>query len=118
MSSRWTLFVGSAEVGRLVAELDLGERAAWLDENAILSFAVVHAVMTRTLEDVLRGRELPRGITGWYYQQFLKMQYAHVCEDACYLVWDGDTIPCGPFSMFHERRGQNGEPHPRRQKRF
>lgn len=105
MPSRRILFVGSAEVGRLVAELDLGERAAWVDENAILSFEVVHAVMTRALENVLQGRGLPRGITGWYYQQFIKMQYARVCEDVCYLVWDGDTIPCGPFSMFHERQG-------------
>lgn len=105
LPARRILFVGSGEVARLVEQLGLGESVGFLDENAILPFDSVHAVMTQALADVLQGRELPRGITGWYYQQFLKMQYACMCEDAYYLTWDGDTIPCGPFSMFHEKLG-------------
>ena len=35
----------------------------------------------------------------------MKMQYACMCGDTYYLVWDGDTIPCRPFSMFHEELG-------------
>ena len=99
---RRIFFVGSAEVERLVENAGLGEKVGFLDENAVLSFEAVHAVMKEALKDVLQGQELPRGITGWYYQQFLKMQYARMCEDAYYLVWDGDTIPCAPFSMFKE----------------
>ena len=102
MPARRILFVGNEEVASLVEQSDLGEKAGFLDENAILPFDAVHAVMTRALESLLQGQELPRGITGWYYQQFLKMQYAAMCEDAYYLVWDGDTIPCRSFSMFHE----------------
>ncbi len=102
---RRIFFVGNEEVARLVEASGLGEKVGFIHENDILSFDAVHAVMTRALEGILQGRELPRGITGWYYQQFLKMQYARLCEDAYYLVWDGDTIPCGPFSMFHEKTG-------------
>jgi len=102
LPARRILFVGSTEVAGLVERSGLGDRVGFLDENRILPFDEVHAVMTKALEDVLQGQELPRGITGWYYQQFLKMQYARMCEDTYYLVWDGDTIPCGPFSMFHE----------------
>lgn len=105
LPARYIYFVGNEEVGRLVETAKLGDKVRFLNENSILPFDAVHAVMTRALETVLRGRELPRGITGWYYQQFLKMQYACMCEDSFYLVWDGDTIPCRPFSMFHEEQG-------------
>ena len=30
------------------------------------------------------------------------MEYSRICEDEYYLVWDGDAIPCAPFSMFQE----------------
>lgn len=53
----------------------------FLPEDNILTFADVHAVMTDALKDVLKGSELPRGITGWYYQQFLEMNYANLCGD-------------------------------------
>lgn len=105
MPARRILFVGNEEVAALVEQSALGEKVGFLNENAILPFDAVHAVMTQALESLLQGRELPRGITGWYYQQFLKMQYACMCEDSYYLVWDGDTIPCRPFSMFHEKLG-------------
>lgn len=102
LPARHIFFVGNEEVARLVENAGLGEKVGFLDENAVLPFDAVHAVMKEALQDVLNGQELPRGITGWYYQQFLKMQYARMCDDAYYLVWDGDTIPCAKFSMFKE----------------
>lgn len=98
MPAKQLIFVGNAEVGELAQQLDLGERVGFINEDDILPFASVHAVM----QDVLKREDVPRGVTGWYYQQFLKMQYSLMCEDDYYLVWDGDTIPCKPFSMFHE----------------
>lgn len=98
MPARRLIFVGNAEVGELAARLNLGERAGFIKEDEILPFEDVHGIM----QDVLRRRDVPRGVTGWYYQQFLKMQYSFLCRDDYYLVWDGDTIPCKPFTMFHE----------------
>lgn len=101
MPGRRLIFVGNEEVGQLVAESGLGERAGFLPEDAVIPFADVHSVMRRAL-----GREdVPRGVTGWYYQQFLKMQYAARCQDEYYLMWDGDTVPCKPFSMFSQESG-------------
>lgn len=94
-------FIGSDQVGQYLEMSKLGARVEFINENDILSFDVVHEAMANALKDMVNG-ELPRGITGWYYQQFLKMQYAFICEDEYYMVWDGDTIPCGPFSMFKE----------------
>lgn len=94
-------FVGSEQVGDLLQKENL-EKAIHIAEDSILPFSQVHEVMAKHMEPLLNGETLPRGITGWYYQQFLKMQYANICEDEEYMVWDGDTIPCTPFSMYHE----------------
>lgn len=98
MPAQKLIFVGSEEVGKQVQQLDLGERVGFINENDILPFADVNKVIQKALQI----EEVPRGITGWYYQQFLKMQYSFRCEDEYYLVWDGDTIPCKPFDMFWE----------------
>lgn len=102
--ARRLFFVGNESVGELVEKADMGEQVCFLNEEEILPFSKVHGIMTDQMLDILSGKELPRGITGWYYQQFLKMQYAYLCQDKYYLVWDGDTIPCRPFSMFHESK--------------
>lgn len=41
-------------------------------------------------------------IFGWYFQQFLKMSYAKICEEEAYLVWDADTIPLVPISFYDQ----------------
>ncbi|MBQ9301602.1 DUF6492 family protein [Butyrivibrio sp.] len=78
----------------------------WINENDVIAFNDVHQVISKRLADALGGKELPRGITGWYYQQFLKMQYAFMCKDEYYMVWDGDTVPCRPINMFSIETGQ------------
>ncbi|WP_051538016.1 DUF6492 family protein [Butyrivibrio proteoclasticus] len=99
-------FVGPAEVGELIAGSEIAGSAEFIDENDVIPFGEVHALVAERMKDILAGRELPRGITGWYYQQFLKMQYAFRCEDEYYLVWDGDTIPCKELVMFQEESGK------------
>ena len=95
-------FIGNREVGKLAEKSRFGYKITFTNENDILPFDDVHSVMKDALSEILNGRELPRGITGWYYQQFLKMAYARVCKDNYYLVWDGDTVPCKCFSMFKD----------------
>ena len=100
------VFIGSKPVGDIVESSDIREHAGWYDENALIPFDDVHACMAKKLEPILSGKPLPRGVTGWYYQQFLKMQYAFVCEDEYYMVWDGDTVPCRKINMFSPETGQ------------
>lgn len=96
--ARQLIFVGNIEVEKLVQQLNLGGQVDFINEDDILPFASVNTVM----QEALQREDIPHGVTGWYYQQFLKMQYSLVCKDDYYLVWDGDTIPCKPFTMFHE----------------
>ena len=101
------IFIGHDDVGKLLDEWkndvvkDTG-RVSFVNENDIIPFDDVHSVMASKLAPLLNGRELPRGITGWYYQQFLKMEYSRICNDEYYMSWDGDTVPCKCFSMFKE----------------
>ena len=100
-------FVGTDEVKSVIDGSSLDEsRVSFINEDSIINFDKVHACMTKKMETLLAGRALPRGITGWYYQQFLKMQYALKCENEYYMVWDGDTIPCHKISMFQEESGK------------
>ena len=99
--SKKILFVGSEEVGKKVSELGINE-LGFVNENDIIPFDQVHAVIKEHMKPILGDNDLPRGVTGWYYQQFLKMQYAETCQDEYYMSWDGDTVPCSPFEMFKE----------------
>lgn len=100
-------FIGSKEVGEIaLGNAAIGDKVKWVDENDIIPFDEVHACMAKRLAPLLNGQTLPRGITGWYYQQFLKMQYSALCKDTYYMVWDGDTIPCREIEMFSQETGQ------------
>lgn len=99
MQPRKIIFVGNDEVGELCQNLQSqteGQQIGFINEESVIPFAQVHEAMKKALG----VQELARRTTGWYYQQFLKMQYSYVCKDAYYLTWDGDTIPCKPFTMF------------------
>ena len=78
---RKVLFVGSKELGELVEQSSFGDKAGFVDENDIIPFDDVYNCLKDVMADILLGRELPRGLVGWYYQQFLKLQYARMCKD-------------------------------------
>lgn len=99
--ARRIVFVGSDEVGRLVKASKYSDRMDFINENDVVPFDRVHSCMKKAILGESE-QELPRGITGWYYQQFLKMQYSRICEDEFYMSWDGDTVPTKNFSMFKE----------------
>lgn len=98
LAPRKIVFIGSRKVQELIQQSDVEGQVGFFDEDELIPFADVHKIM----KELLQTDELPRGVTGWYYQQFLKMQYAFVCKEDYYLIWDGDTVPCKPFSMFRE----------------
>lgn len=69
----------------------------FLDEDSIapsLSFKKIETLIH------LRCRHTKRA--GWYFQQFLKMAYAEICEEKWYMVWDVDTIPLRELPFFTE----------------
>lgn len=89
------IIVGSAS---LQQECEKISDIFFMDEDKMLdglSFqAVKQAIKGRSLHAVKR--------TGWYFQQFLKLGYARVCDEEEYLVWDADTIPLKRLVMSRE----------------
>lgn len=56
--------------------------------------------------DELRGFTGPGfpKMAGWYYQQFIKLQFAFLeQENDHYLIWDADTVPLRPMRFFDEQ---------------
>lgn len=103
--SKNILFVSGNGIEEELKKANLGDNVGFINENDLLTFEEVNKCMTDHLKHILGDTPVPRGATGWYYQQFLKMQYAYACKDKYYMTWDGDTIPCKPFSMFQEDSG-------------
>ena len=101
LPGRDIIFIGSSALGEILPQEIAGRTVRFLNEDDVSPFSQVHEVM----REAIGIEELPRGVTGWYYQQFLKMQYARICQDEYYMTWDGDTIPCQKFSMFQEGSG-------------
>ena len=96
------IYVGNAEIGELVSKEVFGSRVSSVLEDSIIPFDAVHQIVC----DILGSKDVPRGVTGWYYQQFLKMEYARSCKKSYYMVWDGDTVPCKAFQMFDATDGR------------
>lgn len=70
----------------------------FMDENAVVPYLNFTAVKRAMLERTVFAER-----TGWYFQQFLKMAYAYICEDEWYLLWDADTIPLRNISFMSGR---------------
>ncbi len=98
LPGREIIFIGSGEVEERLKRDDLGDRVRFINENEVIPFDEIDILM----RELTGADEVPRGMSGWYYQQFLKMSYSYICGDEYYMSWDGDTIPCKGFSMFAE----------------
>ncbi len=76
---------------------------SYINENEIYNNMTFKNISTLMKE--LCGTERR---TGWYFQQFIKMAYATICEDEYYLIWDGDTVPITNIVFFNN---ENGKPY-------
>ena len=69
----------------------------FINENFLINvFNIKKLINLRNINAIHRS--------GWYIQQFLKMQYSKICQDEYYLIWDSDTIPVKKVKMFNNFR--------------
>lgn len=93
---RNVIIIGNSDVGEALKEWS--KEILFLDEASLIKLSDVRIeIASLEQEGVDRA--------GWYYQQFLKMQYAFSCKDEYYFIWDSDTIPIKQMKMF-----KNGHP--------
>lgn len=72
-----------------------------LDEDKL--YPQLNKVSVRHLVEA-QGGHMTR--SNWYFQQFLKMAYAYKCNSEYYIVWDADTVPVRPISLFEDGKPQ------------
>lgn len=73
----------------------LGTAVNVLPENSFLPNCRIEDVRKLPISGFPKG-------AGWYFQQFLKLQYSFVeTADDFYLIWDADTVPLRPMRFFN-----------------
>ena len=97
------VFIGPAELEAEVREVASNKAdkydVSFLNENELIEY--------KRVQDFLKSQLTKWGYgiaensrPGWYYQQYLKMEYSMICEDEYYLTWDADTIPLHRIDLF------------------
>lgn len=74
------------------------EKIEFVDENKLFPKLNYTVIKQYLMERNVDSR------TGWYFQQFLKMSYANVCDTEYYLTWDADTIPLKEMNLFKDKK--------------
>ena len=95
------IFIGNEEIENLIKEIksSFDFPINFINEKMLLDVDKIKQLIKKRNETaVIRS--------GWYIQQFLKMNYCNICQDKYYLVWDSDTIPVKKVKMFKS----NGKP--------
>ena len=95
------VFIGNEEIENLIKEIKspFDFPINFINEKMLLDVDNIKQLIKKRNETaVIRS--------GWYIQQFLKMNYCNICQDKYYLVWDSDTIPVKKVKMFKS----NGKP--------
>lgn len=100
------IFIGPEDLKEPVTvdaqDAGFGDRVEWMDENSLIPFDRLQSAMIERVRS--EGYEMGEDSKpGWYYQQFLKLAYAYVCEDEYYMSWDSDTLPLRRIKMFNDR---------------
>ena len=70
-------------------------RLIFINENEFVDVARIREIyLSRVNKNINHS--------GWYVQQFIKMQFSRFTKDEYYLIWDSDTIPLKQVKMFDE----------------
>lgn len=87
--------IGNKEVEKKINDC---REISFINEDNLIPYNAVYNIIA----DITGNDPAFLQRTGWYLQQFLKMQYAYICVDEYYLLWDGDSIPTRNISFFED----------------
>lgn len=92
------VFIGNEEVEKLINEYhSIFEKTKFINEKSLIDVDRIKKLIEKRNQEAIKR-------SGWYIQQFLKMQYCKLCKDKYYLIWDCDTIPIKKVIMFNNDR--------------
>ena len=90
------VFIGNEKVGKLIKKNQFIFQIPlkFINEKVLIDVGKVKKI-------IKKRNKFAAMRSGWYIQQFLKMQYYRICQDNYYLIWDSDTIPVKEVKMFN-----------------
>lgn len=92
------VFIGNEKVEKLMNEYhSIFEKTKFINEKSLIDVDRIKKLIEKRNQKAIKR-------SGWYIQQFLKMQYCKLCKDKYYLIWDCDTIPIKKVNMFSNDR--------------
>ena len=98
------IFIGPEDLRPLVEnDRSINVDVEFINEGDILDRERVHSAYEKRKQELTEENPSQANSSfGWYYQQFIKMAFCRLCEDAYYLCWDMDTIPLRKIALFNE----------------
>lgn len=84
--------IGNRDVEKKLPDTD---KIVFMEEDKLIDIAHIRRIMIDRTGDEQTGKR-----AGWYVQQFIKMEYARICDDEYYLLWDSDTVPVKKIKFF------------------
>ncbi|NGM63269.1 hypothetical protein G5B30_15275 [Sphingobacterium sp. SGG-5] len=69
----------------------------FVDENTLNPY-----ITFNTIAEIIEKKTASTDRTGWYFQQFLKMEICKIVSSDHYLIWDADTIPLSHIYFFEK----------------
>lgn len=88
------VLIGDQQIEKIIGnKANFNIEFQFIHETKIINITKVHNLIKQKSKNAINR-------SGWYIQQFLKMEYSKICQDQYYLVWDSDTIPIKKVSMF------------------
>ena len=82
------------KMNKILSHVGLLDKINLIDEN------IIGVPTIKQLEEAYPNFPKKCGKIKWNYQQFLKIQYANICQYDSYIIWDGDSIPLKPIRFF------------------
>ena len=92
------VLIGNEEIGQLIkANKNIFEiKIQFINEKSLIDVDKIKNIIYSRSKGAIKR-------SGWYVQQFVKMQYSKICKEKFYLIFDSDTIPVKGVSMFSEK---------------
>lgn len=94
---RYLILIGNGQVQERLGQMNR-QRVRFINEDDLVPYDKVKNIISEMTD----GDVQATARTGWYLQQFLKMEYSRRCKDEYYLLWDSDTVPLKSVQLFED----------------
>lgn len=90
----------------VISSKEIAEKCEYLGIKFVNENKLIPNLDFDILKHKLHDLKIDTSVTGWYFQQFLKLGFSLICKTKYYVSWDADMLPIRKINLFDE----NGKP--------